>query len=337
LPSRIDFTISFKMVPFTHDFADSVSQLGEVALIQQIGKWLGPVSPASPHGIGDDCAVLKPINSGQQILTVDSITYGQHFDASVSPEDAGAKLVKRNLSDIAAMGGTPGPAVLALLCGPDVCTQWLERFFIGIRQCCEHYRISLVGGDISSLAPGNFSAVLTLTGQALSPKLRSTAKCGDFIYVTGTLGGSILGKHYKFQPRLTEGQWLAQHPDCSAQMDLTDGLAKDLKSLLPPASHAALDLSALPIAPAAHNLAKTSGCGALQHACCDGEDYELVFTLDSLVNCHAFEAQWSAQFPETELQQIGSILESSSDEKLIDSATNTALPWSHGFEHLKSS
>ena len=120
-------------------------------------------------------------------------------------------------------------------------------------------------------------------------------------------------------------------------MDLTDGLAKDLKSLLPPATHAALDLSALPIASAAHTLAKTSGWSALQHACCDGEDYELVFTLDSLANCHAFETQWSAQFPNTELQQIGSIRDSSSDGQLIDSATNTALPWSHGFEHLRSS
>jgi len=325
------------MLPFTHNFADSISQLGEVALIQQVSTWLGPVSPASPYGIGDDCAVLKPINSGQQILTVDSISYGQHFDASVSPEDAGAKLVKRNLSDIAAMGGTPGPGVLALLCGPDVCTQWLERFFFGIRRCCENYKVSLVGGDISSLTQGNFSAVLTLTGQALNPKLRSTAKCDDFIYVTGTLGGSILGKHYQFQPRLIEGQWLAQHPDCTAQMDLTDGLAKDLKSLLPPAMHAALDLSALPIAPAAHAMAKTSGCSALQHACCDGEDYELVFTLDSLVNQYAFETQWFAHFPNTELQQIGSICESSGDGQLIDLATNAALPWSHGFEHLRGS
>jgi thiamine-monophosphate kinase len=323
------------MVPFTHNVADSVSQLGEVALIQQISRWLGPVSPTSPHGIGDDCAVLEPVNSGQQILTVDSVSYGQHFDASISPEDAGAKLIKRNVSDIAAMGGTPGPAVLALLCSPDVCTQWLERFFFGIRQCCEHYKISLVGGDVSSLARGNFSAVLTLTGQALRPKLRSTAKCGDYIYVTGTLGGSILGKHYQFQPRLAEGQWLAQNSHCSAQMDLTDGLVKDLRSLLPPATHAALDLGALPIAPAAYTLAKTSGHSALQHACCDGEDYELVVTLDMQVNCRAFEMQWSAQFPDTELQQIGRIRRSSSGGQLIDSATNTALAWSHGFEHLR--
>ena len=323
------------MVPFTDNSADSVSHLGEVALIEQISTWLGPVSPAAPHGIGDDCAVLASISQGQQILTVDSVSYGQHFDASVSPEDAGAKLVKRNLSDIAAMGGTPGPAVLALLCGPDVCTQWLERFFNGIRQCCEHYKISLVGGDVSSLALGNFSAVLTLTGQALNPKLRSTAKCGDNIYVTGTLGGSILGKHYRFQPRIAEGQWLSKSIHCSAQMDLTDGVAKDLKSLLPADTHAALDLEALPIAAAAHTRAKKTGRSALEHACCDGEDYELIFTLDAQVNRHEFETQWSEQFPKTELHHIGNIRRSSSDGQIIDSSTNTALPWSHGFEHLK--
>jgi thiamine-monophosphate kinase len=325
------------MEPFTSNPADSVSHLGEVTLIEQIGVWLGPISPAAPHGIGDDCAVLETVKTGSQILTVDSVSYGQHFDASVSPEDAGAKLIKRNLSDIAAMGGTPGPAVLALLCGPDLSTRWLERFFNGIRTCCEAYEIHLVGGDISSLTNGNFSAVLTLTGQVQHPKLRSTAKCGDHIYVTGTLGGSILGKHYQFEPRLSEGQWLSQSMHCSAQMDLTDGLAKDLKALLPAKSHAALDLDQIPIATAAHTLSKTSGRSALEHACCDGEDYELLFTLDVQVNRHAFETQWAEKFPQTELHQIGNIRPSSSAGQLMDAQTNTALPWTHGFEHLRPS
>ena len=312
------------MHPFTSDPTASVAHLGEVALIDDISKWLGPVSPSAPHGIGDDCAVLEPIASGRQILTVDSVSYGQHFDATVSPEDAGAKLIKRNLSDIAAMGGVPGPAVLALLSSSDLSMSWLEKFFVGIRQTCERYGVSLVGGDISSLAVSNFSAVLTLTGQAQSPKLRSTAKSGDHIYVTGTLGGSILGKHYTFEPRLAEGQWLAQTMHCNAQMDLTDGLAKDLKALLPVDSHAALDLDAIPIAPAAQSLAEQTGRPALEHACCDGEDYELLFTINTQVNRHAFETQWAEQFPQTELHHIGYIRPSSAMGSLIDMQTNTA-------------
>ncbi|CAA6678307.1 MULTISPECIES: thiamine-phosphate kinase [unclassified Lentimonas] len=324
------------MHPFTSDPTGSVAHIGEVVLIDKISTWLGSVSPSAPHGIGDDCAVLEPIASGRQILTVDSVSYGQHFDASVSPEEAGAKLIKRNLSDIAAMGGVPGPAVLALLCSSDLSIVWLEQFFAGIRQTCERYGVSLVGGDISSLAASNFSAVLTLTGTAQTPKLRSTAIPDDHIYVTGTLGGSILGKHYTFEPRLDEGRWLAQRMHCSAQMDLTDGLAKDLKALLPVNSHAALDLDKIPIALAAKALSKQSGRSAMEHACCDGEDYELLFTMNPQVDRHSFETDWAKQFPETELTHIGVIRPSSSMGSLIDSQTNTALPWTHGFEHLKS-
>ena len=324
------------MHPFTSDSPASVGHLGEVALIDQISQWLGSVSPAAPHGIGDDCAVLQPIHSGRQLLTVDSVSYGQHFDAKVSPEDAGAKLIKRNLSDIAAMGGAPGPAVLALLCSSDLSVQWLERFFVGIRQTCERYGVALVGGDISSLVKSNFSAVLTLTGVAESPTLRSTAQVDDRIYVTGTLGGSILGKHYSFEPRLAEGQWLAKNTHCSAQMDLTDGLAKDLKALVPADAHAALHLRKIPIAPAAQSLAKQSGRPPLEHACCDGEDYELLFTIDAQDDQFAFESLWHQQFPQTELHYIGQIRPSAAMGALIDMQTNSALPWAHGFEHLKS-
>jgi len=324
------------MHPFTSDSSASVGHLGEVALIDQISQWLGSVSPAAPQGMGDDCAVLEPIHSGRQILTVDSVSYGQHFDAKVSPEDAGAKLIKRNLSDIAAMGGVPGPAVLALLSSSDLSVQWLERFFTGIRQTCERHGVSLVGGDISSLAKSNFSAVLTLTGVAEAPTLRSTAHVGDRIYVTGTLGGSILGKHVSFEPRLAEGQWLAQNAHCRAQMDLTDGLAKDLKALVPADAHAALDLRKIPIAPAAQTLAKQSGRPPLEHACCDGEDYELLFTIDAEADQHAFEDQWHQKFSQTELRCIGQIRPSAAMGVLIDAQTNSALPWAHGFEHLKS-
>lgn len=324
------------MLPFTKDASASVAHLGEVALIERIRQWLGSASPAAPHGMGDDCAVLNPIAAGRQIITVDSVSYGQHFEASVSPEDAGAKLIKRNLSDIAAMGGVPGPAVLALLSSSDLSVQWLQRFFTGIRQTCERYGVTLVGGDISSLAHSNFSAVLTLTGSAQSPALRSTAGDGDQIYVTGTLGGSILGKHIHFEPRLSEGQWLAQTQQCSALMDLTDGLAKDLQTLVPADAHAALDLPNIPIASAARSLATESGRPPLAHACCDGEDYELLFTLDAHADSLAFERQWQQQFPQTPLHCIGQIRLGATMGTLIDAHTHSALPWTQGYEHLQS-
>jgi thiamine-monophosphate kinase len=317
--------------------ADCIAHLGEVALIEKIGEWLGPVNPPAPAGIGDDCAVLEPPVGAKQIITTDSVSYGQHFDDSISAENAGAKLIKRNLSDIAAMGGTPGPAVLALLCGPDVSIQWMEGFFKGVRVECERHNVHLVGGDVSSLPEGNFSAVLTLTGSAPAPKLRHSAQLGDHSYVTGTLGGSILQKHYAFEPRLSEGQWLAAHPACHAMMDLTDGLAKDLQSILHADSSASLHLDAIPISTAAQQYAQSSGRSVLEHAFCDGEDYELLFTLNADENLKTFEADWAKQFPDIELSCIGRIQEASPKGPFIDAQTNTALPWTHGFEHLKSS
>jgi thiamine-monophosphate kinase len=314
--------------------ADRIDHLGEVALIEQIGAWLGPVNPPAPAGIGDDCAVLDPPLGAKQIITTDTVSYGQHFDDRVSAEDAGAKLIKRNLSDIAAMGGMPGPAVLALLCGPDVSILWLKDFFNGIRRECQRHQVPLVGGDVSALQAGNFSAVLTLTGSAATPKLRHRAQLGDHIYVTGTLGGSILQKHYAFAPRLREGQWLAAHPSCHAMMDLTDGLGKDLQSMLHADYSAALDLAAIPIAEAAQLCAQTSGRSVLDHAFCDGEDYELLFTVDGGEHLKAFEAHWAKDFPKVELSCIGRIQAATPAGRLIDAGTNTALPWTHGFEHL---
>ena len=154
----------------------------ESKLIDYIRDWLSEVSPPYPLGMGDDCAVL-PASSYQHIITTDSLSYGQHIDETVSPKDAGAKLIKRNLSDIAAMGGTADHAVLALLCGPDVSIDWLQEFFGGIRETCQTYSLKLVGGDISALPPGQFSSVLTLVGHSPHPKLRKSARIGDLLYV----------------------------------------------------------------------------------------------------------------------------------------------------------
>ena len=322
---------------FTQKTDAQIGALGEVSLIDKINVWLGSVCPAYPEGMGDDCAVVTPSSNHQQIITTDSLTFGQHFDASVSAENAGAKLIKRNLSDIAAMGGTPDHAVLALLCGSNLAIDWLEDFFAGIRKSCEDASIKLVGGDVSSLAPGQFSAVLTLVGHVQETKLRHGASIGDSIYVTGSLGGSILNKHYTFTPRLAEGQWLAKQPCCTALMDLTDGLAKDLKALLPDEASAQIDLTTIPIAVDARTLAETSQRPLLEHAFCDGEDYELLFTVSAATPPADFERAWQQTFPDLRLSGIGQIVGSSaSSPLLIDAATNEALPWTEGFEHLRA-
>src|SRR3954469_7220265 len=116
------------MPPFTHKRADSVSAWGEEKLISAIRRWLGAASPRAPFGIGDDCAVL-PASRGRQLITVDPVIYGRHFDDKVPPRAVGAKLLKRNLSDLAAMGGRPVAAVLALTLDARVDRKWLEQFY----------------------------------------------------------------------------------------------------------------------------------------------------------------------------------------------------------------
>ncbi len=321
---------------FTTNKAQSVAGLGESALIENIQDWLKAVTPQPPYGIGDDCAVIEVSKPTRQIITTDAVTFGQHFDSSVSAKDAGAKLIKRNLSDIAAMGGKPEHAVLALLCGPDTSLEWLKAFFQGIAEISKPYKLRIVGGDVSALPIGQFSAVLTLVGTADTMKLRSDARIGDHIYVTGSLGGSILEHHYAFSPRLDEGAWLARHSACTALMDLTDGLAKDLRALLPQHGSAYIDLSAVPIAGDAHKLAQDSKRDPLEHAFCDGEDYELLFTIHGSTPAADFEQQWRQSFPSLKLSRIGKIDRvSNSGHLLIDAVTNEALPWTEGFEHLK--
>jgi len=315
----------------------SVCSLGESRLIRHIEKWLGRASPEAPAGMGDDCAVIEVFADKRQLLTTDSLTYGQHFNDAIGPVEAGAKLIKRNLSDIAAMGGQPGPALLNLLMGPDLSINWLESFVSGIRECSLQYDLPIVGGDVSQLANGHFTAALTLSGWIdTDPKLRSGSRIGDAIYLTGSLGGSIIQKHYAFEPRLREGQWLARQKAVTAMMDLTDGLGKDLDALLPASASAAIDLARLPVSEDAVICAKADGKSAQAHAFCDGEDYELLFTVNNSTAKTAFEKEWKARFAELKLSCIGQIVEKNPAGRYIEVETNQALPWSHGFEHFKA-
>ncbi len=316
------------------DRAETLAHCGESRLIEHLKAWLADVSPPSPEGIGDDCALVDLPAGQRQILTTDNVTWGQHIDERVSPTQAGAKLIKRNLSDIAAMGGIPGPALLTLLCGPNITLPWLEAFVCGIRETCLRYGVTIVGGDVSELAPGHFSAGLAQTGYVGAHyKLRSTASIGDHIYVTGQLGGSILGKHHAFEPRLREGRWLAGRAECTAMMDLTDGLGKDLNAVLPTGSTAALHPDRLPIDPAAVELAKTSGKAALEHAFSDGEDYELLFCCAGSCDRSVFEQDWRTAFPDLAVHQIGTIV-ADTGARYIDATSGSPITFQNGFQHF---
>ena len=315
------------MHPFTPTTADSVSSLGELRLITVIRRWLGAATPPPPFGIGDDCAVLPP-SRHPQLITVDPVIYGEHFDDRIAPREVAAKLLKRNLSDLAAMGGRPRAAVLALALDPTVSTRWLEQFYRGLAATARTYAVPIAGGDITRQR-GGLAATLTLIGEAAGPRIltRSGAKVGDWIYVTGMLGGSILGHHHRFTPRLAEGAWLAGRLEVRSLMDLSDGLAKDLRALTPKDATPSLVANAIPLSAAARTLAKRDNRPALAHALSDGEDFELLFTVAARADRAKFAAAWGRKFP-TRLTCIGRFTRT-----LAPDALN--LDEFHGYEHLR--
>lgn len=284
------------MHPFTSRSSASVSAWGEERLIRSIRRWLGSASPRAPFGIGDDCAVL-PGARGRQLITVDPVVFGRHFDATVPARAVGAKLLKRNLSDLAAMGGRPTAAVLALTLDARVNRAWLEAFYRGLAACARRHRVPIVGGDVTQ-ADGVLAASLTLLGAAAGRRVltRTGARAGDWIFVTGRLGRSrATGHHFRFTPRLAEGAWLAARAEVRAMMDVSDGLAKDLHALTPRGTTPALEPVALP---------RRSGAD-LRTALTDGEDYELVLAVARQADRAGLERAWRRAFPRTPLTCIG--------------------------------
>lgn len=310
------------MHPYSSDPAKAVSSLGEERLITAIRNWLGSATPKSPFGIGDDCAVV-PSGAAAKLLTVDPVVYGEHFDDQVPARGAGEKLFKRNLSDIAAMGGRPRAAVVALALDPRVKIAWLRDFYKGLADVARRYKVPIVGGDIATHS-GGIIATLTLVGEAgpgARILTRTGAKRGDWIYVTGELGGSLPSRHhYRFEPRLAEGAWLARRPEVLSMMDVSDGLGKDLHALEPRGCVGALEPDSIP---------RRRGC-ELRAALCDGEDFELVFTVSQKADTQAFERAFRRLFPKTRLSRIGRFVTAT---RIPEGALR--LDDFRGFEHLK--
>jgi thiamine-monophosphate kinase len=319
------------MSPFTSNRAQSVAARGESRLIAEIRRWLGDASPAAPFGIGDDCAVIPPTRR-HQLVTTDPVIHGRHFDDDVPARAVGAKLLKRNLSDIAAMGGRPVAAVVSLALAPETSVAWLRGFYLGLAATARKYRVKIVGGDITQGPRGFFGAFLTLHGESSGSRVitRTGARAGDSLLVTGRLGGSLLGHHYRFTPRLAEGAWLASRPEVRAMMDVSDGLAKDLDALTTSGLSAALVEPAVPVSLAARQAATKSGRSPIAHALGDGEDYELLMVVRARANLDRLARDWKKRFPSVPLARIGSFV---AGRRTPPGALNLSLY--RGYEHLR--
>lgn len=242
-------------------------------------------------GPGDDCAVVRSPSGDAMLLTVDHVVEGRHVPrltrpASVEALEAMArKALARSLSDIAAMGGLP-VAALATACFPEGFDhEDAQRLADALHRCGANWSCPVVGGDVSTFGGGE-SEVVVLTTTVLGAAhqagaiLRSTARVGDTVYVTGAIGGAVSsGRHMTFQPRLAEARELSEallgaRP--TAMIDISDGLGMDA-SRIGRASGVLLAIEAkwIPLSP---------GVSDWSEAVAEGEDYELLFTVPSDAN-----------------------------------------------------
>ena len=304
--------------------------LSETELIQRLTQDL-PADSSVLTGPGDDCAVLDW--SGSKLLfKTDAIVEGIHFERDTPPGAIGRKALARALSDIAAMAGTPTHALITLGVHAEMEPSLIEAVYQGLRDCAREHHVNIVGGETTSLSQLTLS--ISLIGKASRPILRTGSAVGDAIFVSGELGGSLAGHHLNFTPRLKEARWLSDQDIVHAMIDLSDGLATDLRHLLSDQTGAELLTRALPIRRAAKERARDnpSGKTALLAALTDGEDYELLFTVSSKDAVPLLDG-WKSAFPETPLHCIGKITDQPGialrDDKGVKPLTL------HGYDHLE--
>lgn len=284
----------------------------EFELIERLTRGLVQ-PPAVLAGPGDDCAVLD-LGLAERVFLfkTDAVVEGVHFTREIAPERVGRKALARCLSDIAAMAGTPQAALVTLGLPRDYDLAYVEGIYAGLTRLAEQHAVAIVGGETTT-NPERIFLSLALLGWAGRERVcrRAGARPGDALFVTGELGGSLEGKHLDFEPRLAEARWLAAQFPIHAMMDVSDGLAGDLRHLLQAGGVGAeLLAAAIPISPAARRRAreKTPARPPLAAALSDGEDFELLFTAPAAQAVPLLDA-WKIQFPGIRLSCIGKITE----------------------------
>jgi thiamine-monophosphate kinase len=241
-------------------------------------------SPLVQLRAGDDLAVLKWDPNDLLLVGVDQVLDGIHFDSKIhAPRAIGRKVMNRNLSDCAAMACVPAAAVatcalpLAGLADPFA---YAKELYLGMKEAADPFNCPLVGGDTASWN-NPLAVTVTILGRSagIPPITRSGAKVGDWIYVTGPLGGSILGRHMTFHPRLELARQFASTIHITSMIDISDGLSRDLRHICQQSNVGAIvDADKIPIHEDARKLSQQDHLAPLDHALHDGEDHELLFT-----------------------------------------------------------
>lgn len=319
--------------------------LGEFDLIKRFFQRERP-QPGVDVGIGDDCAVLSPMPGQQLLVSSDMLVEGRHFLSTVAPERLGHKALAVNLSDLAACGATPRGFTLALAL-PRAEAKWLERFAAGLFALADEHGIQLIGGDTTA---GPLNICITVFGEAAPGQalLRSGARAGDDLYVSGKVGDarlalevfrggiSLAGDEFDVvrdamelpQPRVALGQ--ALRGLATSAIDISDGLIGDLGHVLARSNvGATLEVDLLP---RSHILARQPL--ALQRMCTlsGGDDYELLFSAPASARAAIEAASRSTGTPVTRIGRI----EAESGLRLIDAEGQPVPATFDSFDHFKT-
>ncbi|HSY74107.1 MAG TPA: thiamine-phosphate kinase [Dongiaceae bacterium] len=309
--------------------------MNEFELIAKLTKSL-PTNENVLIGAGDDCAVLDfGLPEKLFLFKTDAIVEGIHFTRETPPEKIGRKALARCLSDIAATAGTPTVALVTIALPENFDAEFVAKIYDGLNALAEKFGVAIGGGETTT-NPGRILISIALLGTVPRGKqaLRSGAKVGDAIFVTGELGGSLAEKHLEFEPRLAEARWLAEHFPVHAMIDLSDGLAGDLRHVLK-ASGVGAELlkTAVPISRDAKLAARKSSSAkpAFAAALTDGEDFELLLTVASNGAVKLLDA-WKRKFPKLKLSCIGKIV--SGDGILIRDKSGSHKLNANGYVHF---
>jgi len=296
----------------------NIDKIGEFGLINRIKKQVKTDSSVV-KGIGDDCAVLKFGQEKYLLYTCDMIVEGVDFTSRDDLMLVGRKALAVCLSDIASCGGTPGYALVSLGLPAKTRVNHVDSIYKGLNLIAKEFRANIVGGDISKAPKLTIDVSLLGSVEKKNLVLRSGAKIGDIIFVTGSFGGSIKGKHLSFIPRLKEARYLVKNFKVNAMIDVSDGLSLDLGHILQESKVGAVIYEDLiPVSPWAKGL---------KNAFCDGEDFELIFTL-SLKDARRLKKTNSAFIP------IGEIVSQKYGITLVDKKIKQKKIGLCGFTHF---
>jgi thiamine-monophosphate kinase len=309
--------------------------MNEAELIARLTRSL-PSHPSVVVGAGDDCAVLDGGLAGQWLLfKTDAVVEGVHFLPETPGAKIGHKALARCLSDIAAMAGTPTAALITLGLPRDFSAERVEAVYAGMSDLARRHALAIAGGETTA-SPGGLFLSLAVLGTVAKDRciLRRGAQPGDAIFVTGELGGSLQGRHLDFEPRLSEARWLAETFSIHALIDLSDGLAGDLRHVLTAGAVGGEILkSAVPVSRAAKLAARTGDTArpAFAAALTDGEDFELLFTVASADAVPLLDA-WKAKFPSVRLSCVGKITREPGLRVRDERGVRPLL--AHGYDHF---